>query len=258
MIKLNTGVIMKERRLWIALFVSCVLVVSLVAACAPKVAPAASEPAATASNSEQAAPAPTVAPAAQVENPTFSMGIPTPDFSPDQIKNPVAKMNPPESLAGSGVFPDNFYTNSILHTGSRGCMSCHADLYSLVKNLSPQMHVASPPTYGKPDDVKYCLTCHDTAGALTGPKFADIIHAYHTNNKTFNDTYQGTCWSCHAVDVNGEMALWDTVKYDATNVGFPGANDDAVILWQQMRGYTSGHMTGFAVDNTLDLQVVTK
>jgi hypothetical protein len=226
------------------------VVLSLLVACQPKAAPAPAE--------QTAAPVTETPDVIQslIDHLT-SLSIPKPDMSPDQILNPEAKMNPPESLEGSGIFPDNYFTADVLHTGARGCMSCHADLYTLVKNLSPKMHVASHPTYGKPDDVKYCLTCHQTAGSLTGGKFGDIIHAYHSYNELFEVAYNGDCWSCHAIDVNGEMALYDFIKYDASFAGgFPGANNDDVLTWMKMRGFETGYMTGFDMVADIDLEIV--
>lgn len=185
-----------------------------------------------------------------------NLPIPTPDFSSEQVENPVAKMNSPESLEGSGAFPDNYFTSDILHTGSRGCLSCHADLYSLIKNLGPTLHVASHSTYGKQDDILDCKTCHDVADNLTGPKLADIMHASHWNNELFEDTYNGSCWSCHVIDTDGEMALWDAVKYDASLAGFPNATSDGVISWQKARGFETGNMIGFDMVEDLELEIV--
>lgn len=185
-----------------------------------------------------------------------NLPIPTPDFSSEQVENPIARMNSPESLEGSGAFPDNYYTSDILHTGSRGCLACHADLYTLIKNLSPTLHVASHPTYGKQDDILDCKTCHDVADNLTGPKLADIMHASHWNNDLFEDAYNGSCWSCHVIDTDGEMVLWDAVKYDAAIAGFPNATSDGVISWQKARGFETGNMIGFDMVENLELEIV--
>lgn len=187
-----------------------------------------------------------------------NLPIPTPDFSSEQDSNPIARMNSPESLKGSGAFPDNYFTSNILHTGARGCSSCHADLYGLIKNLGPTLHVASHPTYGKQDDIMDCKTCHDVAGNLTGPKLGDIIHASHWNNDLFTNTYKGTCWSCHAINTNNEMVLWDAIKYDASLAGFPDATNDDVIAWQKSRGFETGNMAGFDLVKDLDLEIVNR
>lgn len=245
--------------------VCCLAVTGILCACGPQEAAEESEPAADAAEPQVSAeetPLPSAPEEVDVQaslvDHLVDLPMSTPDWSPDQVSNPMARMNSPESLDGSGVFPDNYYTADILHTGARGCMSCHADLYGLVKNLSPTLHVASPPTYGKPDDIKYCLVCHGIAGPLTGPKLSTVIHSMHNNNDLFVDAYEGDCWSCHAINTDGEMVLWDTIKFNASASGYPDANADDVLVWLQMRGFESGNPIGFDVLDDLELEIVSE
>lgn len=157
----------------------------------------------------------------------------------------------PEKLRGPGVFPDNFFNSRIIYTGARGCTACHEDLYSLVKHLSPMLHVAAPTTYGKQDDVRTCLPCHRLAGPLTGPKLGDIMHASHYNNIEFGKKYNGNCFSCHATDTKGNLVLFDEVKYDATFGGFIDPNSEPTMKWVKGRGFPKGHMTGFDMDKDM-------
>jgi hypothetical protein len=262
----------KPKFITMILLITCLVIsVGLLAACQPKVV---SSTESTAAAPEAGSTEPTAIvsvsgagtsgastndstdPNASIVEYLTNLPIATPDFSSEQVENPVARMNSPESLSGSGAFPDNFFTSDILHTGSRGCLSCHADLYDLVKNLSPEIHVASHTTYGKEDDIVDCKSCHEIAASLTGPKLADIIHASHWNNSLFEDTYNGTCWSCHAVNNNNEMVLWDEVKYDASLAGYANPNADDVIAWQKARGFEKGNMIGFDLVDDLGLEVV--
>lgn len=257
----------------ILLIIGMITITSILAACQPKVVSSteppdtgSTEPSVAANNTGNGSVSPTTTtgnsntessdPNASIVEYLTNLPIPTPDFSSEQIDHPVAKMNSPESLTGSGAFPDNYFTSDILHTGSRGCLACHADLYTLVKNLSPEIHVASPTTYGKMDDIVDCKSCHEIAAGLTGPKLADIIHSSHWNNSLFEDTYNGTCWSCHAVDTNNEMVLWDEVKYDAKLAGFVDPTADSVIGWQTARGFEKGNMIGFDLVDDLGLEIV--
>jgi hypothetical protein len=241
----------------------------LIIGCKPKVVGLDETPAAattaSASDAQPTAAAPVAADAkasttadqnASIVEYLTNLPVATPDFASKQDSHPVGKMNPPDSLKGSGAFPDNYFTSNILHTGARGCSACHADLYSLIKNLSPDLHVASHPTYGKQDDILDCKTCHDVATSLTGPKLADIIHSAHENNELFTDAYKGNCWSCHAVNTKNEMVLWETVKYDAALAGFLGATNDDVTTWQKARGFENGNMVGFNLVSDLGLEIV--
>jgi hypothetical protein len=241
----------------------------IIVACQPKVVgqvetPAAAtaatgsdvQPTAVATGAANAKPASSDDQNASIVDYLTNLPVAAPDFASKQDSHPVGKMNPPDSLKGSGAFPDNYFTSNILHTGARGCSACHADMYSLIKNLSPDLHVASHPTYGKQDDILDCKTCHDVATNLTGPKLADIIHSAHENNELFTDTYKGNCWSCHAVNTKNEMVLWETVKYDAALAGFPDATNDDVITWQKARGFENGNMVGFNLVSDLGLEIV--
>jgi hypothetical protein len=257
----------------ILMVIFLVTIIVILAACQPKVVGSTESPetgvagpTATVNNAGSGSISPTSTPGtsntgsadpnASIVEYLTNLPIPTPDFSSKQIDHPVARMNSPESLTGSGAFPDNYFTSDILHTGSRGCLSCHADLYTLVKNLSPEIHVASHPTYGKMDDIVDCKSCHDIAAGLTGPKLADIIHASHWNNSLFEDTYKGTCWSCHAVNTKNEMVLWDEVKYDASLAGYENPTSDGVVGWETARGFEKGNMIGFDLVGDLGLEIV--
>jgi hypothetical protein len=257
----------KQKLIKQILMIICVVAITgILAACQPKMVSTTESPAATVSDNGNQSATPSNStgsgtkdssdPNTSIVDYLTNLPIPTPDFSSKQIANPEAKMNSPESLKGSGAFPDNYFTSDILHTGARGCLSCHADLYTLVKNLSPEIHVASHSTYGKADDIVDCKSCHDIAGGLTGPKIADIIHASHWNNSLFEDTYKGTCWSCHAVNTKNEMVLWDEVKYDASLAGFLDPTADGVIAWQKARGFEKGNMIGFDMVDDLGLEIV--
>lgn len=161
---------------------------------------------------------------------------------------PAGKMEIPDSLTGPGVFPDNYINRDILHTGSRGCTSCHEELFSKVRDLGPKIHMTGEVTYNKPDDVKYCIGCHRAGYPLAGPKFGPIIHAVHYYDTSFRNKYNGNCFSCHDVDLNGKMMLWDEVKYEPEVFGYFKPNSDGTISWNKARGFPTGHQTGFHMD----------
>jgi DMSO/TMAO reductase YedYZ molybdopterin-dependent catalytic subunit len=162
-----------------------------------------------------------------------------------------------ETLAGSGLsesktadsFPDNAMTKEVLKTGNRGCLSCHASLAEQVKKLErfkesePKRHMYSSPGYGKPDHVKYCLMCH-TGTPLSGPKLGPSIHTLHADN-------MGNCFSCHHVNAEGKLVLWDMIKYEQEAFGYAGSLTPFLEGWAKRRGFSKGNFVGFDMDSEL-------
>jgi hypothetical protein len=256
---------MKKHQL-IALLAYGIMLIAILAACQPKVVGAdVNEPAGvTNPDTSSDNPAETAVPegedAAVDETESIveyltNLPMAEPVYTDEQVLNPMARMNSPESLEGSGVFPDNYFTSDILKTGSRGCLSCHADIYGLVVNMNPIIHPVSYPTYGKTDDIEDCIECHKLAGALGGPSLINSMHSMHMNSTLFEDTYQGSCWSCHALDADGEMVLWDMVKFDAYLAGYNDSTSDGVIQWTVDTGYEKGNMIGFDMVSDLGLGI---
>lgn len=171
----------------------------------------------------------------------------------------------------NGDFPDTMINSEFLHTGKRGCTSCHADLYATIENLSPDMrHIWTyGPGYGQEARIDDCLTCHRLHGERTGPYLGDLLHAYHYNNEQFTDELNGNCWSCHATssempadNANREKAypdskwmLFDEIKYSAELGGYPSGDSDGVIAWCESRGWEGGHLTEMSVDSEMNMEL---
>ncbi len=246
-------------KLLIILGVCCIGLMMLLVACQPK--QVTTEPIqpiqqpSTTTNTVVVAATPTADPLDQLVDYLVNLPTAAPSYSNEQVRNPQAKMNHPDSLAGSGVFPENHNTVDIFQTGSRGCLACHADLYGLVANLSPKLHPGAYPTYGKNDDIADCMMCHRPATVGFGPDLKNLIHSLHMNSDLFEKAYQGSCWNCHAITADGEFALWDEVKYDVDIAGYiPGATD-AQFGWNTALGYEKGNLFGFDLVDEFGLEI---
>lgn len=107
------------------------------------------------------------------------------------------------------------YNNYYLQADSRGCNACHADLAEMTANMKvfPE-HLNLKNNLGIEITYEMCAQCH---GGTSFPEawddtFAGLIHMLHTNNAAFT-AMNGSCWSCHQVDGEGKMAVWDEVKH---------------------------------------------
>lgn len=124
----------------------------------------------------------------------------------------------PNERARQGLIP---YNNYRLNNDNRGCNSCHADLSSLLENLSNTMHPsADSPALDAEMTVDQCLFCHTYSPGYipTQYEFGTMIHNIHygqVQGAKFQDEYDGDCYSCHDAtnDDTGKMALWDQVKF---------------------------------------------
>lgn len=129
-----------------------------------------------------------------------------------------------------------YYNNYVLNADARGCNSCH-DLVDVVENGlladgSHQFYLAGYPT-ATMNYEDSCLACHYAYGVNT----MDFIHG-HMNNETFK-AMNGSCLSCHYIEEDGSMVLWDEVKYDVLK----GITDVAADESQAKVTYTQDEIT---------------
>lgn len=107
------------------------------------------------------------------------------------------------------------YNTRLLKADERGCSSCHVDFEATVENMSSftqpnfYRHLEFDDELGLEVTVRQCYVCH---GSNTFGDLEPMIHGLH-KNAAFT-AMGGDCWSCHYLDENNEMVLWDLVKYD--------------------------------------------
>lgn len=111
------------------------------------------------------------------------------------------------------------YNTAILKADKRGCAACHQDLAETLANSQTFSHINYfehfdfRNTMGIETTVRQCYMCHVTMAPWFMTELAPMIHGLH-DTEAFSQM-GGSCWSCHYTDYanNGEMALWDLVKY---------------------------------------------
>lgn len=153
----------------------------------------------------------------------------------------------------SGMFPDTYTNTDLLNAGNRGCNACHSDLFETIKQKEGYNHILVSTGFDKNGTYKDCEPCHRTHMMLTGPYLGDLLHASHYSTEAFVEN-NGNCWSCHAVDSEGDMGdyqfkLWDDL-YDTAAVGgwVTASNDTSVRTWAEGRGFKNGLITEFSVE----------
>jgi len=101
----------------------------------------------------------------------------------------------------------------VLNAEQRGCNSCH-DLSTALEWLPlshPQLANEYPSEELSPE---MCFTCHSMM-SFADVTLGDSIHALHMNSDYFTEDMNGSCLSCHHIDIaTGEYVLWDRVKYN--------------------------------------------
>ena len=155
----------------------------------------------------------------------------------------------------SGVLPESFFTTDYVNAGNRGCNSCHPDLYALVENVNPLPHLLGPARYGKTYTYLDCTTCHSMKMAFGGIEFSDSIHASHYSNPAFTQSYAGNCFSCHAIDTNDQLVMYDLWKYSPDFGGYANAGDASSQWWNVRRGFETGNIAGLTAVNDINLDV---
>ena len=104
--------------------------------------------------------------------------------------------------------PSNTY---FVNADAKGCNACHTDLAETVANL-PYAHFDMRSKIGTDTRVDQCQDCHALRGRPSQTvegEFGALIHGIHSHG-------EADCWNCHVASdyTNGEMAVWDNVKYD--------------------------------------------
>lgn len=114
----------------------------------------------------------------------------------------------------------NSYNTYWLDADNRGCESCHADLDALVKNMPYEHPVFWNEAVGNETTLQQCLFCHSYAPGYIAKdyEFGTLMHGIHygtRNSSSFEASYEGNCMSCHNATENGMgMEMWDLTKYD--------------------------------------------
>lgn len=106
---------------------------------------------------------------------------------------------------------DIAYNTMVLDADNRGCTACHGqDLNNVLKNLSLATDHFEITTSGDmPLRVQSCIACHELCTGFGSTRA--IIHGIHLAE---DSTFQGNCMSCHEVDADGNMQLWERAKYN--------------------------------------------
>ncbi len=154
----------------------------------------------------------------------------------------------------SGVFADTYTNTELLNTGNRGCNSCHTDLGDAMNMKEGYTHILTHTGYDKNLTYKDCEPCHRGHTQLTGPYLGDLVHASHYSNETFVAA-NGNCWSCHAVNSDGnqgdyQFVLWDDFYESAAVGGYVWAEDNrnGVREWAESRGFSGGYITEVSLE----------
>lgn len=159
----------------------------------------------------------------------------------------------------SGFMPDSARNAAYVNAGNRGCNACHEDLGDVLPMGTAGNHlVTSSAGYGRVFEWRDCTPCH--SGTSTSPGagcyLAGPIHNMHYSSEEFVEG-NNNCWSCHAVTVEGEMVMWDDLKYTPmvddmeTYVGSQAMSD-----WMTVRGWDNGRISGMALAPEIKLSNV--
>ena len=160
----------------------------------------------------------------------------------------------------AGLFPDTYFNENYLNTGNRGCNACHENLFDKMVNKNGYTHILSYVGYDKNGTYKDCEPCHRGHMTLTGPYLGAAMHASHYSSEMFLEA-DGNCWSCHAVNSDGEMGeyqfmLWEDYFDQAALGGYPWlADDESTRAWVESRGYAGGYLTEMALDSDPQIEV---
>ena len=221
------------------------------AAVASVVALAACSPAAPASDPE-----PDPAPQVAAEEATQSEPAAKDEAATDERAAMLESMGYSNFMNNdSGDYASNFYTEDFVNAGNRGCNACHEDLWELISNLNPIQHLASSaPGYGQNADWTDCAFCHG-GSALGGVWLREPIHIVHLSNEMFVDDLNGNCFSCHALDGNGDYQIWDFYKHSNQLGGFKEAGSDGTMGWVAGRAWDTDTMGGVTVAHDMAVDV---
>ena len=156
----------------------------------------------------------------------------------------------------SGIYPESFYTKNYMNSGNRGCNSCHEDLWELVVNRNNLVHLASTePGYGKNANWLDCYGCHQGWWG-TGTFISDSIHGAHYTNEVFTEELGGTCFSCHAVNSEGDLVMWDFYRYSSEFGGFINQGSEKSLDWIRERNVGTDTYAGITVQHDMPVTVV--
>lgn len=158
----------------------------------------------------------------------------------------------------TGLFPDIQENGKYLNSGSRGCNSCHSDLFDLNKDNGTTAHITNFVGLKSANYMGDCATCHNGMTGTAGNILSESIHTLHYSSTMFNEG-NGNCWSCHVttVDEDGDMVLklYEQVMYEAVWGGYPDNATEFTQDWCEQRGWTSGFMSGASIDTAPSVEV---
>ncbi|MEC4271891.1 molybdopterin-dependent oxidoreductase [Adlercreutzia sp. R25] len=116
----------------------------------------------------------------------------------------------------------------VLKADARGCATCHLDLGATLESFDPT-HAGLMGGLNMPMDVTQCKACHHDMSwvGVLGPK----VHALH--NVAMDGSSGPSCFTCHEVDSEGNMLLWEEVKHGAM-AGITAVEDvQGDFVWDQ-------------------------
>ena len=153
----------------------------------------------------------------------------------------------------SGPLPDEYNIDAKVNAGSRGCDACHTDLQATVKDICPTVHIMTTGAiFGKTVDWNDCESCHSMLNTRGGVDLADFMHTTHYSSAVFTDSCNGTCWSCHAVDLEGDIVMFDEYIYTVDATGYTGITQPSETIesstwFFRQRGYDADTSIGLSV-----------
>lgn len=156
----------------------------------------------------------------------------------------------------AGLVESDFYTERFINAGNRGCNACHEDLWEKVANLSPMLHLASTaPGYGRNAGYIDCAGCHG-GEKNAGTVLRDNIHIAHMSNSVFVDDLAGNCFSCHALDAEGNLVMWEYFRNDKEFGGFLNAGLPLTQEWIADRDWPNDTTAGITMQTDMPLSDV--
>lgn len=161
----------------------------------------------------------------------------------------------------SGVYPDieSGWRSAWMNAGNRGCNACHENLYDVIKDLNPEVHLASSvPGYGKNATWRDCYQCHQSGANHSGLIVDDLIHTKHLSSQMFVEDLHGNCFSCHAMAKGGTLTMWEFLSVSNQFGGFSNAGSETMQNWAAERKWTDDSVdtvAGISIDNGMDITV---
>lgn len=145
---------------------------------------------------------------------------------------------PDSGVTQNALYEYNGFNLRYLNADNRGCTACHSDLEATVDNLGGKPHQQLRDGLGLETQLRQCVTCHNYAVVLYDDVLGmdNLMHSLHGGSNEAFKAMGGDCMSCH-YSLDGEMVLWDDVKYDLlrgiTDIDADALDASSDFTWDQ-------------------------